>query len=201
MADLDNILKLTSHETMVIPEDYTPSGWVYVLANESMPGIYKIGMTQSTPEKRAKDISASTGVPTPFIVISRFRSSNPWAHEQQVHQMLSRYRVNQGREFFKTTIDVIDEVCSQVIPFGNALCVEELTEVFNLVSLSNFIAPDPYIALEQLGVNAYGGTKEVVDIALCLGCMVIKKMTEHGGALVACDNGIRLVGADEDVPV
>lgn len=77
MADLNEILKLTPHATMKMPDGFTPCGWVYVLENESMPGVYKIGMTTSTPEKRAKDISSSTGVPTPFIVVKEYRSHLP----------------------------------------------------------------------------------------------------------------------------
>ncbi|WP_267369219.1 MULTISPECIES: GIY-YIG nuclease family protein [unclassified Pantoea] len=200
MADLNDILKLTSHESMPIPEGFTPCGWVYVLANESMPGVYKVGMTNTSPEKRAKELSGSTGVPTPFIVISRFRTNNPWEHEKQIHQLLSRYRVNQGREFFKASIEVIDEVCDQVIPNGGAIDVDQISSYYNLVSLDTFKTPDPYEALESLGVSAYGGREEVVDIVLCLGCLVIKKMTENGGALVVHNNGIRLVGADEEVP-
>ena len=34
--------------------------------------IYKIGMTKHSPEVRAKEISASTGVPKPFKVIAAF---------------------------------------------------------------------------------------------------------------------------------
>ncbi len=200
MADLDSILKLTTHESMEIPKDYTPCGWIYVLANESMPDVYKIGMTTLTPEKRAKEISGSTGVPTPFIVVSRFRTINPWEHEKRIHQLLSRYRVNQGREFFKATLDVIDDICNQVIPHGRAVNVEDISDYYNLVSLENLRVPDPYDALEGLGVNAYGGREEIVDIAICLGCLVIKKMTENGGALVLYDGGIRLVGADEGIP-
>ena len=43
-------------------------GWVYVLLNPSMPEIYKVGMTDRTPEERAR-LSASTSVATPFLVI------------------------------------------------------------------------------------------------------------------------------------
>ncbi len=44
------------------------NGYVYVLMNSSMRGLVKIGKTEREPEERAKELSASTGVPTPFMV-------------------------------------------------------------------------------------------------------------------------------------
>ena len=40
-------------------------GWVYVVSNPSMPGLLKIGRTNSAVEVRIKDLD-STGVATPF---------------------------------------------------------------------------------------------------------------------------------------
>lgn len=48
---------------MDIPSDFRMAGWVYILSNEYMPGIYKIGMTTNSPEARAKELSSATGVP------------------------------------------------------------------------------------------------------------------------------------------
>jgi len=39
-------------------------GWIYCLSNPSMPGILKVGMTDKTPEERAKTLF-TTGVPSP----------------------------------------------------------------------------------------------------------------------------------------
>lgn len=200
MADLNDILKLTSFETMEMPEEFTPCGWVYVLANESMPGVYKIGMTTSTPEKRAKEISSSTGVPTPFVVISEYRSNSPCEHEKEVHNMLARYRVNQGREFFKTDLNTIEAACEKVIPFGAVTQVEDLTEYFNLILLEKPDRSDPWPILEGMGINAYGDKESAVKILAYLGALVVKQVTEYGGSVVIHDNNIRLLGG-EDVPV
>ena len=77
-------------------------GWVYVLLNPSMPEIYKVGMTDRTPEERAKELSASTSVATPFLVIYKQRTNYPKQLEFVVHKELekSNSRVNQNREFF-----------------------------------------------------------------------------------------------------
>ena len=201
MAELDEILNLTPQLNMAIPPDYTPSGWVYVLANESMPGVYKIGMTQTSPEKRAKEISSATGVPSPFIVVSSFRSDSPFEHEKKIHQLLSRHRISQGREFFKTTLDVIDDICQQVIPYGEVSQVEELTDIFNLICLDVAKTMEPKDCLEAYGIAAFGSKTEAVDVLSYLGALVVKKLTQHGGAVVVHGNAIRLIGLDEDIPV
>ena len=43
-------------------------GWVYVLTNEAMPGIVKVGHTMNDPVIRAETLSGDTGVPLPFDV-------------------------------------------------------------------------------------------------------------------------------------
>ena len=44
-------------------------GIVYVLTNEAMPGIVKIGRTSGdTVERRVAELSRATGVPLPFRV-------------------------------------------------------------------------------------------------------------------------------------
>jgi T5orf172 domain len=51
-------------------------GFVYVLSNEAMPGIVKVGMTTKLAEDRAKQLRG-TGVPLPFHVEFRSATSHP----------------------------------------------------------------------------------------------------------------------------
>src|SRR5688572_6679317 len=44
-------------------------GYLYVLINPSLPGLVKIGKTNRDPEQRAAELSAATGVPTPFVLV------------------------------------------------------------------------------------------------------------------------------------
>ena len=44
------------------------NGWIYILSNKTMPGLFKIGHTKNNPEERAKEISRAAGVPVPFEV-------------------------------------------------------------------------------------------------------------------------------------
>lgn len=90
-------------------------GFVYVLRNDSMPGIYKIGMTLRSPRQRAEELSAATGIPTDFEVAYYAEFEAPREIEMFVHRELSDYRVNESREFFKMEVsaiaDFIDSIC------------------------------------------------------------------------------------------
>lgn len=79
-------------------------GFVYVLTNESMPGIVKVGLTTWLPEDRAHSLF-TTGVPTPFVVAYRAVTSRPDAVEQRAHKLLGNQRVNQRREFFEVSVE------------------------------------------------------------------------------------------------
>lgn len=74
--------------------------FIYVMTNPSMPGMVKVGMTKCSPELRAKQISQNSGVPTPFVVFSSFRSARASHIERRVHSLLSNARVSENREFF-----------------------------------------------------------------------------------------------------
>jgi Mg2+ and Co2+ transporter CorA len=81
-----------------------PLGEVYILENEAMPNIVKIGYTQIGAEERAIELSKSTGVPLPFDVAESFLVEKPERVERVervIHLHLEKYRINNKREFFK----------------------------------------------------------------------------------------------------
>jgi hypothetical protein len=83
-------------------------GSIYVLVNESMPGLVKIGFTTGAPESRAKELSRPTGIPTPFVVTYAMQVSSARDAEREAHRQLSRHRSVRNREFFK--ISVVDAI-------------------------------------------------------------------------------------------
>ena len=87
---------------------YTPNSdkqYVYVLTNDTVPGLCKIGFTKNMPDKRAKQINAATGVAMDFTVEYAYPCYNGHDLEQEVHGYLDSYRVNKNREFFRVTVD------------------------------------------------------------------------------------------------
>ena len=83
-------------------------GWVYVLSNESLDGLIKIGYSSKDPGSRAKELSGDTGVPTPFIVEYEMLVEDPYGCEQRAHKILDDKRVNQNREFFRCSVTEVD---------------------------------------------------------------------------------------------
>ena len=84
--------------------------WVYVLSNESQPGMYKIGYTSHEDvDKRVKQLSRSTSVATPFQLEWAFRCFNAERLEGEVHQTLKGHRISKDREFFAISLNEAKE--------------------------------------------------------------------------------------------
>ena len=98
----------TAHQP---PHIAAMSGTVYVLTNDSLKGMVKIGFTTRTADIRAKELS-NTSLPTPFIVaFESAKVANPRVVERTVHNQLIGSRIQNGREFFKVTIqEAIDAI-------------------------------------------------------------------------------------------
>jgi hypothetical protein len=75
-------------------------GYVYVLTNQVMPGVVKIGYTDGDVPSRLAGLY-STGVPLPFDLEFAAKVSNATEVEKALHTAFSPYRVNPKREFFR----------------------------------------------------------------------------------------------------
>jgi hypothetical protein len=99
------------------------SGFIYVLENESMPGIVKIGMTTRLPEARAAELW-TTGVPTPFTIAFSIYCEACSEYESAIHQEFSYCRVNESREFFEIdTKKAIAVITQEILCDQYGLCV------------------------------------------------------------------------------
>lgn len=89
-------------------------GSIYVLSNRMMPGVYKIGVTSRSIDKRIRELSASTSVPAPFDLVFKTSVFNSRAVESAVHSELAEHRVNVSREFFSADPDaIVSEIARQ----------------------------------------------------------------------------------------
>lgn len=91
-------------------------GYVYILINPSHEGLVKVGKTTKDPNERAKELSASTGVPTPFVVVYKRMFKNCHLAEKIAHEILTERgcRVNDSREFFSINIAEAIDVILQI---------------------------------------------------------------------------------------
>ena len=87
-------------------------GWVYVLTNQGMPGLIKIGFTKNLPQERARELYG-TGVAYPFEVAYQVCCHHYPQVEREVHAQLSGMRVNGGREFFACSVEEAAQVIRQ----------------------------------------------------------------------------------------
>ena len=85
------------------------SGYVYVLINPSMENLVKIGKTKREPNERAKELSSTTGVPTPFIVVYDCYFESCSEAEIFVHTYLENkgFRVSSIENFLKSQLKML----------------------------------------------------------------------------------------------
>lgn len=76
-------------------------GIIYVLTNDAMPSMVKIGRTSGEGvERRVAELSRATGVPLPFKVAVARTVHDARIVERALHIAFSPDRVNPAREFF-----------------------------------------------------------------------------------------------------
>ena len=89
-------------------------GFVYILSNEKMPGLVKVGFTTRTVAERLAELNSMTGVPAPFVVEAYFASNKPAADETAVHARLAPFRLA-NKEFFNCSVKSAIEAVAQAL--------------------------------------------------------------------------------------
>ena len=74
---------------------------VYVLTNEAMEGLVKIGRTTTSIEQRMRDLD-NTSLPLPFECFYAAEVANSSVVERRLHHIFSDKRIRTNREFFRT---------------------------------------------------------------------------------------------------
>lgn len=168
-------------EEMPFPDDFRMAGWVYVLSNEYMPGIYKVGMTTTSPETRAKELSAATGVPYPFKVEAAFHCDDPARSEREIHETFQDVRINDSREFFKFDLETLNYECEYLCEAKVGDSVEHLAMRYDVISfetLSKLNLPELF---NDIGINVFGDRLAVAERLIRLGAECITKNLNSKG--------------------
>ena len=106
-------------------------GCVYILKNEAMPGLIKIGYTTRTAETRADELyEGITGVPMPFEVAHEYPCDEPEKLEREIHRKLTPHRINQYREFFKYPADDAFQLLQELHHIGSSVWWRKWTSHF-----------------------------------------------------------------------
>jgi hypothetical protein len=101
----------------------TSTGHIYILQNISVPGILKIGFTERLVADRLNEINKATGVISPWQVRDFWFTQEPYLAEQEIHERLKDYRVEDNREGFAINFMVARDVIFEVLGIPN----EDLT--------------------------------------------------------------------------
>ena len=80
-------------------------GIIYILTNPSMPGIVKIGKTNSQGLQERMSRLYNTSVALPFHCFYACEVENQDLVEKKLHDAFDDHRVNQSREFFEIDPD------------------------------------------------------------------------------------------------
>ena len=80
--------------------DTSLKGIVYILTNDYMPGVIKIGYTTQSIKERLKELD-KTGTPWPFRCHFAVETERYKEIEKFVHEAFADYRIRENREFFK----------------------------------------------------------------------------------------------------
>ena len=126
-----------------------PYGFIYVLTAGGLEsGVYKIGATTNHPLKRARQLSASSGIISPFVVAYYRQLRNPFGVESEIHKQLDLYRVNESREFFKLPLHKIIGLLEQYDEVNGVFYSDDIETPFaNL--FASFEARNPYDQYEH----------------------------------------------------
>lgn len=170
-----------------VPSDFRLKGYVYVLSNESMPGIYKVGMTERSVEERAKELSKMTASPTPFKIEACFYSQSPLSDEREIHELLSRYRVSESREFFKCSLEKITLAVREILSLERN---DELTDVaacYDALCLGG--VSDDLIIEDELNLSYYGNRSQLDNLLIKIGEKVLSELLKkHSATIVLMPN-------------
>ena len=134
-------------------------GFVYILKNEAMPGIYKIGVTgRDELDERIDELyTGKTNIPLPFECVFACRVKNYKDVEKIIHNAFIDTRVNPNREFF--TIDP-----ERVTPLLKHLQIDDVTiDIKNKIeknidsndieSIKNIIQKRPKFNFIEMGIS------------------------------------------------
>lgn len=99
-----------------VEKGITGCQYIYILENDLMPGLVKIGFTKNKPSERVKQINAATGVAKDFDVVYQYPCFNAHDLEKEIHIYLEKngFRINKKKEFFNITVEQAVSVIERI---------------------------------------------------------------------------------------
>jgi hypothetical protein len=124
---------------------------IYVLTNEAMPGLVKIGRSSDDVTVRIATLNSATGVPLPFECYFAAEVADACRLERQLHQIFSEYRVNARREFFRVEAEKVVLAIS-IGPFQKIDIAAPALDAEDKSALERAKQRRPNLRIEALGI-------------------------------------------------
>jgi hypothetical protein len=125
---------------------------VYILTNEAMPGLVKIGFTEGSVQNRISNLSSATGVPLPYECYYAAEVDDMKRVESLLHQLFSEHRINPKREFFRLDPEKVVLALS-IGRFKDVTPSELIADEEEKAALEKAKARRAPLSLEAIGVH------------------------------------------------
>lgn len=90
-------------------------GYIYLMRNASHEiNIFKIGLTRTSTNERARQLSATTSTPDKFLIAHEWFVEDCVLAEKIIHSKLDEYRINSSREYFKIDFGLVMTIISDI---------------------------------------------------------------------------------------
>lgn len=176
---------------------------IYLLRNEAMPGLIKIGRTAGDLATRMKQLY-TTGVPVPFECIFAVKLEHEADVEKTLHFAFGGQRLNENREFFTVEPE-------RVIAVLKLLNAQEVTGLVESTIQAGLTAQDkaaeaelkkkrPVLDFGKLGI-APGSTLLFQDGVTSIQVLTHRKVEFKGEACFLVTPTRELLGLAEDYPI
>jgi len=176
---------------------------IYILRNEAMPGLIKIGRTAGDLAARMKQLY-TTGVPVPFQCIYAVKLEHMADVEKTLHFAFGDQRLNKNREFFT----VEPERVIAILKLFNAQEVTELVESTIQAGLTEqdkaaeaeLKKKRPVLDFGKLGIPP-GSSLLFQDGVSTIQVLTNRKVEFEGQACFLVTPTRKLLGLAEDYPI
>ena len=131
------------------------AGWVYILSNDAMPGLVKIGKTTRNVTDRALELY-QTGVPLPFKIYAEVKTPDCHSLELWLHSTLKDIRVSNSREFFWCEPSFAENILNEGHEEQMRDWLSEFLPCHTLVEETYFVSPSTInMTADKCGLHHY----------------------------------------------
>jgi hypothetical protein len=169
-------------------------GYVYILTNDSMPGLVKVGRTTRPVDVRAAELW-QTGVPSRFEVYWSFATPDCVQLEAYVHADMRRHRLTKSREFFSVEPEFATERARFWAHVQAQDWMEESFEEFTAVHASDAAAS---YAVQRLADELNVSRADVAEAISCISAKEVLPALRRAHELRSKDDGKDMFGGGHE---